>query len=80
MKRPREIAAQDLVIALEKLGYQPACRTENHIRLTCTETRTLIVTIPDHSPLGLATLDAILAAIAPGHRMDKAELAGKLFG
>lgn len=80
MKRPRDIDAQTLVDALEKLGYRIARQTENHIRLTCTEACTQIVTVPNHHPIKPATLDAILAAIAPQHRMDKAELAGKLFG
>lgn len=79
MKPPIEVDAATLVAALEELGYRPSRQTEHHIRLTCDTPGTVSVTVPDHASLKPRTLDAILAAIAPHHRMDAAELAGRLF-
>lgn len=80
MKRPIEVDAETLVTALAQLGYRPSCRTEGHIRLTCNAPATESVTVPDHAPIQPRTLEAILANVAPRHRMNADELAGRLFG
>lgn len=79
MKRPIEVDAATLVAALEQLGYRSSSQTDGHIRLTSNTPGTVSVTIPNRRALKAHTLEAILRAIAPHHRMDPAELAGRLF-
>lgn len=79
MKLPRDIDARQLIKALARLGYSVTRQTGSHIRLTCPGPQTHSVTVPDHSPLKVGTLHAILADIALHHRIDKAVLVRQLF-
>jgi predicted RNA binding protein YcfA (HicA-like mRNA interferase family) len=65
--------------ALTRLGYLVTRQTGSHIRLTCPTPPTHSVTVPDHSPLKIGTLHAILSDIALHHRIDKAALVQQLF-
>lgn len=80
MKLPRDVDAKSLIKALDKLGYAPTRQTGSHIRLTHVTTPTHALTIPNHSPIKLGTLNAILAEIAMHLRIDKSTLVAKLFG
>jgi predicted RNA binding protein YcfA (HicA-like mRNA interferase family) len=80
MKLPRDIDARSLIKALGRLGYQPTRQTGSHIRLTCPAPTPHSVTVPDHSPIKIGTLHAILADIAMHHRMEKSTLVDRLFG
>ena len=64
MKLPRDLTGQQLVKALENLGYQVDRQTGSHIRLITQEKGEHHVTIPNHSPLKIGTLNAILKSIA----------------
>ncbi|MDN5940192.1 MAG: type II toxin-antitoxin system HicA family toxin [Salinisphaera sp.] len=80
MKLPRDVDARLLIKALGKLGYQPIRQTGSHIRLTCSAPTPHSVTVPNHSPIKAGTLNAILAAVAVHHRMEKSALVEQLFG
>lgn len=79
MKLPRDVDARQLVKALARLGYAVTRQTGSHIRLTCTTPSPHSVTVPDHSPLKIGTLHAILTDIALHQRIDKPTLVQKLF-
>lgn len=79
MKLPRALSGQELIIALGKLGYEATRQSGNHIRLTTVENGTHHVTIPDHRPLKVGTLSAILRDVAAHHGMDCDELIRLLF-
>lgn len=64
MKLPRDLTGQQLVKALENLGYQVDRQTGSHIRLTTQERGEHHITIPNHSPLKIGTLNAILKSVA----------------
>ncbi len=80
MKVPRDISAEQLIKSLTKLGYQITRQKGSHIRLT-----TLInseehhITIPNHSPVKIGTLNKILKDIAEHNSLSKEELIEKLF-
>jgi len=65
MKLPRDISGAALVRALKKLGYEVTRQSGSHIRLTRSSANgTWHLTIPDHSPLRVGTLHAILTQAA----------------
>ena len=80
MRLPRDISGTDLVKRLGQLGYQPTRQTGSHIRLTCDKPHAHHITIPNHNPLRVGTLAAIIADIATHHRLDRDKLVKTLFG
>jgi predicted RNA binding protein YcfA (HicA-like mRNA interferase family) len=80
MKLPRDVSGAELVKALGELGYYVSRQAGSHIRLTCDTPHQHHVTIPNHDPLRIGTLSAILAEIAAHHGMTREALVEKLFG
>ena len=64
MKLPRDMDAPDLIKALQRIGYRVVRQSGSHIRLQCDQPKPHALTIPNHSPLKLGTLAAILADVA----------------
>lgn len=79
MKLPRDLTGQKLAKSLEKLRYAIDRQTGSHIRLTTQENGEHHVTVPNHSPMKLGTLNAILKDIAQHFGIDRDELIRKLF-
>jgi len=79
MKLPRDLSAEDLVQKLKRVGYQVTRQTGSHIRLTSTQKGEHHITIPNHSPLRVGTLSAILADIGEHFSMTRDECLQKLF-
>lgn len=75
MRLPRDLSAQDLIKALRPLGYEPTRQSGSHIRLTTREKGEHHITIPNHDPLRLGTLNALLNDVATHHGISRAELA-----
>ena len=80
MKLPRDISGHDLVQALQKLGYYTTRQTGSHIRFTTQDRGEHHVTIPNHEPLRIGTLAAILADVAQHAELSREELTQRLFG
>jgi len=80
MKLPRDVSGADLVKALERMGYRVTRQTGSHIRLTCEKPAQHHITIPNHDPLKVGTLAAILGDLASHHRVTRDELVRRLFG
>lgn len=75
MKTPRNLSGQDLVKILSKYGYRISRQKGSHLRLTReSASGTHHISIPDHNPLRLGTLSAILADVAEHLRISKEEL------
>lgn len=74
MRLSRDLAAQDLIKALKTLGYEPTRQSGSHIRLATTEKGTHHITVPNHDPLRLGTLNAILNDVAEHHGLSRNEL------
>ncbi len=79
MKLPRDLTGQKLANALEKLGYVIDRQAGSHIRLTTQEHGEHHVTLPNHSPIKIGTLNAILRDIANHFESDRDELIKRLF-
>lgn len=79
MKMPRDVSASDLVKGLKSFGYQVTRQTGSHIRLSTTRNGEHHITIPNHSPIKIGTLSAILNEVALHFQMGKEELVKELF-
>ncbi len=80
MRIPRDLSGADLIRRLGRLGYAPTRQSGSHIRLTCPEPREHHVTIPNHDPLRIGTLAAILDSVAAHHGFSREELLQRLLG
>ncbi|MDB5280953.1 MAG: YcfA family protein [Bacteroidota bacterium] len=80
MKIPRDLSGADFIKLLKKHGFEETRQTGSHIRLTTQKEGEYHITIPNHSPLKIGTLSAILADIALHLKMSKEELMFDLFG
>ena len=78
MRTPRDLSASDLEKALKGLGYEKTRQKGSHIRLTTNLDGVHHETIPNHDPIKIGTLSAILKSIANHHRMTVSELIEQL--
>lgn len=79
MKLPRDISATDLIKYLKKYSYEVSRQTGSHIRLSSVEFGQHHITIPNHNPIKVGTLSAILSNIAEHIGISKDELIRQLF-
>ena len=80
MKLPRSVSGADLVKALKRLGYEVTRQAGSHIRLTFQQPKQHHVTIPNHDPIKVGTLAAIVAEVSAQLDVPRDELSHKLFG
>ena len=80
MRLPRDLSGSDLAQALRNLGYHVTRQTGSHLRLTTTEHGEHHLTIPQHNPLRIGTLSAILADVAAHFELSRDDLIKRLFG
>lgn len=71
---PRNLSGEELIKGLALLGYRVHRQTGSHIRLSCDLPTPHRITVPDHDPLRIGTLAAILADVARHHRLSRDEL------
>ena len=79
MKLPRDMDARELIKALQRIGYHVVRQSGSHIRLQTEQPKAHALTIPNHFPLKLGTLSAILGDVAQHRNIDKEELLRLLF-
>ena len=79
MKLPRDISGNQLIKNLKPLGYIVTRQTGSHIRLSTEQNGQHHITIPQHDPLKIGTLAAILADIAIHFNLSKSELTELIF-
>ena len=79
MKLPRDLDAAELIKALQRLGYRVVRQTGSHVRLQADDPKPHALTVPNHSPLKVGTLAAILADVAMQRGMDRDALLASLF-
>lgn len=80
-KIPRDLSGIELVKILGKLGYKEVRRTSSHIRLSANIPNKLNhhITIPNHNPIKIGTLNNILSDLANNFKIEKNKLVEKLF-
>lgn len=79
MRIPRDLTGRELIKKLRALGYDQTRRVGSHIRLTTQQNGTHHITIPNHDPLKLGTLSAILSEVATHFNVSKEDLIERLF-
>lgn len=80
MRLPRDLSGKELAQALKILGYEITRQTGSHMRLTTLEHGEHHITIPQHNPLQIGTLAAILADVATHFELSREALLSRLFG
>ena len=71
----RNLSVNDLLKILSKFGYETTRQKGSHIRLSRTEhSTTHHVTVPNHNPLKLETLSAILTDVAAHLKISKEDI------
>lgn len=79
-KIPRDISGEELTKLLKKYGYEVNRKTGSHIRLVSKfKDEEHNITVPDHHPIKIGTLNNILSDLANYLKIDKKELINKLF-
>lgn len=79
-KIPRNISGRNLIKILSVYGYSVSRQTGSHIRLFSEYMGPChIITIPNHDPLKIGTLNSILKDIAEYLQISKESLIEKLF-
>lgn len=78
MRIPRNISGLQLVKLLKPLGYEITRQVGSHIRLTKVIKGQHHITVPNHNPIRVGTLSAILSRIAEHHQILKSELLNQL--
>jgi len=79
MRLPRNLTGKKFAKIVEVLGYRIERQTGSHIRLTTTKNGEHHITIPNHSPIKVGTLNAILKDIANHFETTREDLIDKLF-
>ena len=80
MKIPRDLSGADLVRALARFGYTVVRQTGSHIRLRSAQTgKEHSITLPNHDPIKLGTMNGILGDVAQYLGISKQELMSRLF-
>ena len=74
------MTGRELMSLLAPYGYTITRQTGSHIRLTTNKKGNHHITIPDHKPLRIGTLSAIINEVALHFNMQKRELLQELFG
>ena len=79
MKLPRDLSGAELIKLLCKdFGYRRVNQEGSHVILETNESRQHRISIPDHSPLRIGTLNAILRAVANANGVEKEDILRRL--
>jgi predicted RNA binding protein YcfA (HicA-like mRNA interferase family) len=77
---PRDIDDDDLARRLGKYGYAVTRQSGSHLRLTSTRTgQEHHITIPQHKPLKIGTLNSILQEVATYLGRERRSIVDDLF-
>lgn len=80
MKIPRDLDATDLLKLLRKeYGYEFVRQVGSHIRIKTSISGEHHLTIPNHSPIKIGTLNQILSDVAEHLNIKKEEVMRNLF-
>jgi len=79
MRLPRDLTGKKFAKMVEVLGYKIERQTGSHIRLTTINNGEHHITIPNHSPIKVGTLNAILKDIANHFETTREDLIDQFF-
>ncbi len=69
MKIPCDCNGSELARALRKFGYEVARQSGSHLTMTTQRHGEHHVTVPNHRPIKVGTLQELLKSVALHHRM-----------
>ncbi|HWN96451.1 MAG TPA: type II toxin-antitoxin system HicA family toxin [Methylomirabilota bacterium] len=78
MKIPRDCTGPELARALGKFGYTIERQTGSHMIMTSTHSGQHHVTVPNHRPIKVGTLQSVLKVVAQHHKMPIEQLLREL--
>ncbi|MFI0347260.1 MAG: type II toxin-antitoxin system HicA family toxin [Chthoniobacterales bacterium] len=78
MRIPRDISGIQLVKKLRYFGYSLVRQEGSHLRLTTNQNGQHHITVPNHSPMRLGTLQNLLKAVAIHHDISLEEVLQKI--
>lgn len=78
MKVPRDLNGSQLVKMLEKVGYQIQHQSGSHIIVKTLQNGENTQSVPNHKPLKIGTLNAILGEVADHLGVEKKDLLQQL--
>lgn len=77
---PRDLSGKELAKLLSRFNYEITRQTGSHIRLTTNHLGQIHhITIPDHTPIKIGTLNKILKDVADYLKIDRESLIKELF-
>ena len=76
---PKDITGNDLIKLLKPFGYTIIRQSGSHIRIQTNINGEHSLTVPNHNPIKIGTLNSILKDIANHLKVTKEELILKLF-
>lgn len=81
MRTPRDVTGQTLLKLLRKhFGYEQSRQVGSHIRTTTQENGEHHVSVPNHNPIKVGTLNGIVGDVAEHFQITKEEVIMILFG
>ena len=80
MRMPSDLGGEELARLLRKYDYAVSRQVSSHLRLTTQHNGGHHVTIPNHDPIRLGTLNSIFKDVAEHFGASRAELMETLFG
>ncbi len=79
MKLPRDVSGRELAKTLIRhWGYRQVNQEGSHIILQTEDPEHHRLSVPDHNPLRLGTLNGILRAVAQAKRVGREDVIGSL--
>jgi predicted RNA binding protein YcfA (HicA-like mRNA interferase family) len=79
MKLPRDLGAAELIkILCKDYGYRRINQEGSHVILEANTPRQHRISIPNHSPLRIGTLNAILRAVSSVQGVEKKDILRRL--
>jgi predicted RNA binding protein YcfA (HicA-like mRNA interferase family) len=79
MKLPRDLGAAELIkILCKDYGYRRINQEGSHVILEANTPRQHRISIPNHSPLRIGTLNAILRAVSSVQGVEKKDVLRRL--
>ena len=79
MRLPHDLNSKDLINGASKMGYVVTRQTGSHIRLTTQQKGQHHITVPNHNPIKIGTLSAILSDIAKHFSTTKDDIINQFF-
>ena len=79
MRIPRDVGGDELARLLKRYGYEVTRQAGSHMRLTTQQGGEHHITIPQHNPLRIGSLNSILKDVVEHLKASRDELIESLF-